>query len=142
MELVVQAARPLAFALLLLGCLHCCRRALGRAGVAERTAATVLGCLAQRWCLCAPRLTPCSALPPPACSLLSAPSSAAERETNWSRQRCDASLSSLSGPAATARVLHALWMGQRLSTSSTMATNVEKTEGEEKTFVCAVSTGS
>ena len=34
-------------------------------------------------------------------------------------------------------------MGQRLSSSSsTMATNVEKTEGEEKTFVCAVSTGS
>jgi hypothetical protein len=33
-------------------------------------------------------------------------------------------------------------MGQRLSTSNTMATNVEKTEGEEKTFVCAVSTGS
>ena len=37
-------------------------------------------------------------------------------------------------------------MGQRLSGSSkTMATNVEKTEkteGEEKTFVCAVSTGS
>ena len=32
-------------------------------------------------------------------------------------------------------------MGQRLS-SGTMATNVEKTEGEEKTFVCAVSTGS
>ena len=29
MELVVQAARPLALALLLLGCLHCCRRALG-----------------------------------------------------------------------------------------------------------------
>ena len=65
-----------------------------------------------------------------------------QRETNWSRQRCDASLSSLSGPVATARVLHALWMGQRLSTSNTMATNVEKTEGEEKTFVCAVSTGS
>ena len=34
------------------------------------------------------------------------------------------------------------YMGQRLSTSSSMATNVEKTEGEEKTFVCAVSTGS
>ena len=33
-------------------------------------------------------------------------------------------------------------MGQRLSTSSTMAANAEKTEGEEKTFVCAVSTGS
>ena len=41
-------------------------------------------------------------------------------------------------------------MGQRLSGSSnTMATNVEKatadaeqTGGEEKTFVCAVSTGS
>ena len=65
-----------------------------------------------------------------------------KRETNWSRQRCDASLSSLSGPAAPARVLHASWMGQRLSTSNTMATNVEKTEGEEKTFVCAVSTGS
>ena len=32
-------------------------------------------------------------------------------------------------------------MGQRLSSSS-MATNVEKTEGEEKTFFCAVSTGS
>ena len=81
MELVVQAARPLALALRLWWCLHCCRRALGRAGVAERrTAATVLGCLAQRWCLCAPRLTPCSALPPPACSLLSAPSSAAGDE--------------------------------------------------------------
>jgi len=32
-------------------------------------------------------------------------------------------------------------MGQRLSSNS-MATNVEKTAGEEKTFVCAVSTGS
>ena len=35
-------------------------------------------------------------------------------------------------------------MGQRLS-SNTMASNVEKTAtgaGEEKTFVCAVSTGS
>ena len=61
------------------------------------------------------------------------------RETYWSRQHCDASLSSVSWPAASARVL----MGQRLSTSNTMATNVEKTEGgEEKTFVCAVSTGS
>ena len=118
------------------------QRALARSGVAETTAAEFLSRLAQRWCLCAPRLTPAQACLRPACSLLSAPSSAAERETNWSRQRCDASLSSLSGPAATARVLHALWMGQRLSTSNTMATNVEKTEGEEKTFVCAVSTGS
>ena len=81
-------------------------------------------------------------LSPPSASLQPALSAKLPRETNWSRQRCDASLSSLSGPAATARVLHALWMGQRLSTSNTMATNVEKTEGEEKTFVCAVSTGS
>ena len=35
-----------------------------------------------------------------------------------------------------------LYMGQRLSSTDTMATNVEKTAGEEKTFVCAVSTGS
>ena len=38
-------------------------------------------------------------------------------------------------------------MGQRLSGSSTMAANAEKVAtdtntGEEKTFVCAVSTGS
>ena len=39
-------------------------------------------------------------------------------------------------------VPRSLCMGQRLSTSNTMATNVEKTAGEEKTFVCAVSTGS
>ena len=78
----------------------------------------------------------------PACSLVST-NSAARRETYWSRQHCDASLSSVSGPATTsARSLDASCMGQRLSTSNTMATNVEKTEGEEKTFVCAVSTGS
>ena len=44
-------------------------------------------------------------------------------------------------PAATSARVH-VCMGQRLSSSS-MATNVEKTAaGEEKTFVCAVSTGS
>ena len=64
MELVVQAARPLALALLL-GRLHCRRRALGRAGVAERTAATILGCLPQRSCRV------CGAWPPAAAVSLS-----------------------------------------------------------------------
>ena len=90
----------------------------------------------------APRLTPCSACSPASLQsalstkLCSADAGDEEVASALRRQPLERLLASRDS----ARV-HS--MGQRLSSGSIMATNVEKTdEGEEKTFVCAVSTGS
>ena len=150
MELVVQAARALAFALLLLGCLHCCGLCTcsSRRGREDRCdgfepfdAALVLVCAALDVLSLAPPASLQSALK----AILHADAAVSRTGALWPTGPLRRRIHCASGALAGRATSDSSCMGQRLS-SNTMAANAEKvatnTTGEEKTFVCAVSTGS